>query len=115
VDFLRRSILPVGVRGPYGKETVEALVDTGFGGSFSLTPALIQRLGLRPYGSTVVRDAGGSVLIVPTYLVQVDWVGGPMRCEAVEAGIPNCLIGTLMLDGHILEVDFGAAKTVEVR
>lgn len=38
-----------------------------------------------------------------------------MLCTAFGSNLTECLIGTSLLDGRILEIDFGAAKRVEVR
>jgi predicted aspartyl protease len=115
VDVLRRALLPVTLRGPYGHLAVDAIIDTGFSGSLSLTPEAIRRLGLRPFGSTLVQDASGLVALADAYLVDLDWLEGPMRCEAVESRISHCLVGTQVLADRLLEIDFGPAKKVEVR
>jgi hypothetical protein len=38
-----------------------------------------------------------------------------LEAVATESRLAECLIGTAFLQGHVLEIDFGSAKSVEVR
>jgi predicted aspartyl protease len=108
-------MLAVALRGVLGAVSVEALVDTCFNGHLIVTPDIVSRLGLRYYGPVAGMQADGQVRVRRGYLVEVDWLAGPVRCVAVESNLPWCVVGTALLDGRRLEIDFGTAKTVEVR
>jgi clan AA aspartic protease len=115
VDWLNRPALTLVVRGPYGHETVTAYIDTGFAGSLALPGPLLARLGTKPTGQVPIRLANGRTSLAYAHWVQLDWVDGPRRCIALETALDDCLVGRTLLDGHRLEIDFGTAKTVEVR
>jgi clan AA aspartic protease len=115
VDHLRRALVPITLQGRYASSTVEAIVDTGFNGQLSVPDALMQRLGFLQYGIQQATFADGRSAVEKLYLVDVQWVGRPVRCIAGASQLPDCLIGTELLEGHTLTVDFGAAKSVEVR
>lgn len=115
VDFRRRPVVPVLLTGPIGQARVEALVDTGFGGALSLPTSVIRRLGLARHGPTLLMDPTGKVSVAQRYVAQIGWLPGTVSCLAVENNIDCCLIGTELLDGFCLQIDFGPAKRVEVR
>lgn len=115
VDWLNRPMQPLTVRGPYGHEQGEAMIDTGFTNSLTLPSSVVQRLGLRRESIAPSRLADGSVANAYTYWVDVDWVDGPRRCIVFEVDLPEWLIGRSLLDGYLLEIDFGTTKKVEVR
>lgn len=62
VDPLRRPVLDLLIRGPFGSQQIRAVLDTGF-----------------------------------------------------SSDLESCLVGAGLLDGRVLEIDFGAARRVEVR
>jgi hypothetical protein len=71
--------------------------------------ALILQPGLRPYGSVPVRFArGGGPGTV--YIGEVDRVNGRRRCQVAESNLPNCLLGTAMLDGCVLQPTWGRRR-----
>jgi len=115
VDFLNRALLTVTFRGPHRHETVDAVIDTGFNGFVSLSRGLAVRLGLKPQGLTTAQHADGRIHTMDTFIVEVNWFGRPQKCVAVDSDLPTCLLGTALLDGRVLEVDFGPAKSVQVR
>jgi predicted aspartyl protease len=115
VDPLRRAILSIVVRGPLGSRTIEAIVDTGFNGYLATTADMPAALGLLHYGPVPNQDASGGITVSRGFVAEVEWLEGPIRCLAVETGLPDCLIGTSLLDERILQIDFGSAKSVEVR
>jgi len=115
VDWVNRPWLPLVLAGPYGRATVQAMVDTGFSENLSLTPSVIRQLGLRPESVVAARLGDGSVGVIPSYRVEVEWVNGTIRCTAVAGDVPECLLGRGLLNGLVLAIDFGVAKTVEVR
>src|SRR5207248_417331 len=79
----RRPTLDLLLRGPFGSARVEAIIDTGFSNHLSVPDSLVARLGLSFYGSALVVDAGGHAQTVSGYIVEVEWVSGPVRCVAL--------------------------------
>jgi clan AA aspartic protease len=115
VDVLRRPVLSVRLYGLFGSQTVEALIDTGYNGALALPSHLVQRLGLPDFGNRLVQYADGRVAVEQTHVAELEWLGGRRRCRADATQLAECLIGTELLEGHALTIDFGTAKSVEVR
>jgi len=115
VDAAGRALLRLTVRGPLGSTAVEAVVDTGSTGALTLPPEVIARLGLPYFGPALARLADGRVTHTRTYVAEVEWVGGPRSCIADAAGLDVALVGTTLLDGRVLTIDFGETRSVEVR
>ena len=84
--------LPVVLRGPFGSTTVSAIVDTGFVSAISTPSSFAPRMGLlrRDVRPTLLAD--GSMSVVRIFL-----------------------IGVGLLRGHVLSVDYGATRSVEIR
>jgi len=115
VDLLRRPVVTLVLVGPYGTVRVEAIVDTGFNGHLAVPRDLVSRLGLLRYGPLSFHTAAGRAMVTQGYTIEVEWVSGRRRYVAAAVEIAECLIGTALLDGHVLEIDFGPAKSVEIR
>ena len=115
VDVIRRPVLPVTIHGTIGSHTSEAFLDTGFNGFLAVPATMALRIGLVQYGRAVTRFADGRAGVISTYDATNDWLGGRLRCQAVESQLDHPLIGTALLDGRVVVIDFGAAKSVEVR
>jgi len=115
VDVLNRPVVPVVLRGPFGHERVDAVIDTGFSGALSVPDSLILRLGLEHYGIGRIRLADNVLRPVPIYRGEVDWVGDRQGCQVLHSELETVLLGRALLDGHVLRVDFGPEKRVEVR
>jgi predicted aspartyl protease len=93
---------------------VEAFVDKGFNGHLAIPISLAQQLGLKVSGSTVGRVADGRMDWGPIYQVSLDWLDRVVTPQAVGSDLPHVLIGTALMDGGVLTIDF-PAKTVEIR
>jgi len=92
------------VRGPAGHEQeIEAVIDTGFDGALSLSPAYITALGL-PWcrrGRALLAD--GTESLFDIYEATVVWDGIPRRV-AVDAADIDPLVGMRLLDGYELTI-----------
>ena len=115
LDAFQRPRLQLRIRGPYGSTVFEAVVDTGFTGTLSLPPDVIQRLGLLRRNSRPMMAADGQVRVVATYAGEVAWGQGWMAVEVTAGFISEALIGAGLLRGSELRVDYGPARSVEVR
>jgi clan AA aspartic protease len=108
-------MVTIRVEGPYGAERLDALVDTGFDGFLSLPQSVIFRLGLKRAGSILVQSANGSVSSGDSYVASVGWLAGPRQCISIVSSIEMTSIGTRLLDGSLVELDFRSARKVEIR
>lgn len=115
VNSYHEATLTVAVRDTTGQEKqVEAILDTGFSGSLTLPPEVIQALGLpfRSRASAILAD--GSEAQFDIFAVTVIWDGRP-RNSLVEAAETDPLIGMGLLYGfniNIQAVD-GGKVTIE--
>lgn len=115
LDIYGRPRVWITLRGPFGIEQVEAIIDTGTTAAVSVSLALAQRLGLPRFNHKWVLGADGQVRQVTTYLADVRWVSGWEPAEALESGITEVLVGAGLLRGHELIVNYGPAQSVEIR
>ncbi len=111
----RDAVLQLQVRGPDGDESViEVLIDTGFDGWLSLPPADIASLGLpwRRRGRALVADGRESLFDI--YEAELFW-DGRWRRVAVDETEALPLVGTALLDGQELYIEFetGGAVTIQ--
>ena len=104
VSATYEAVMRLTVRGPQGQECeVEAVIDTGFDGSLSLSPRLVETLGLpwRRRGRAILAD--GTESIFDIYEATVLW-DGDFRRVAVDAAECTPLIGMTLLRGYKLTI-----------
>jgi len=113
VNDRREAIVEAWVGGPRQRARTPCVIDTGCSGALALPESLAADLGLRYAGSVRARLADGSIVVLPRYEAEIEWADGKraILASAVPAG--NALVGTALLDGRRLVVDY-AARTVEV-
>lgn len=95
----REATISLAVRGPAGVEQqIDAVVDTGFDGWFTLPPAMIALLGLqwRRRGRALLAD--GSECVFDIYEITVEWDGSLRRIVVDEASTAT-LVGMALLSG----------------
>lgn len=92
---------------------VQAVVDTGYTGSLSLSPSLIAELGLqwRSMGCGLLAD--GSEMLFDVYEAVLDWDGKRVIVLVAEADA-DPLIGMRLLRGHELKVQVRSAGEVTI-
>ncbi len=105
VNAEREAVVRVMVRGSRAEEEVEAIVDTGFSGLLTLSPALVARLGLPYRDRSRAILADGSEVVFAVHEAEVVWDGNP-RPIAVGVADTDPLLGTAMLDGYELTIRF---------
>jgi clan AA aspartic protease len=115
VTASRQAIIRLTVRGPEGQEQeIDAVIDTGFDGTLTLSPALIATLGLvwRRRGRALLAD--GSESLFDIYETIVIWDGEPRRIAVDEADI-DPLVGMFLLYGYelIVQVMEGGAVIIQ--
>lgn len=95
---------------------VDAIVDTGFGGSLMLTPEVVEALALpqTDVGTAVLAD--GSIVRLAVHEVIVVW-NEEERAVSAYVGEGDILIGMALLRGTIGTFDFfpGCISTIEPR
>jgi clan AA aspartic protease len=108
VDAGSRSLLEIPIARRRGGEykPVTAWIDTAFDGHLVFPHNLIRELALTELAETEAVLADGSRVSLNTYLCYVEWFGThtPLQVVANEGRFP--LLGTGLLDGHVLHVDF---------
>jgi clan AA aspartic protease len=88
------------VKGRQGREQeVEAVIDTGYTASLTLSPSLVQVLGLRWQTVDRVRLADGSICVFDVYEAKVIW-DGKVRQILVDEADADPLVGMRLLKGH---------------
>jgi clan AA aspartic protease len=115
VSANREATIRLLVRGPSGQEQeIEAVIDTGFNGFLTLSPAQITALALARLGRGRAILANGSEAIFDIYEATVIWDGQPLVVEA-DAADTDALIGMALLDGHELRIEVadGGSVTIE--
>jgi len=111
VNPFREPLVRLTLHGPEGQQQeVEAVVDTGFNGTLTLPPSIIEALGLpfRRQGRAVLAD--GSETLFRVFAGHVDWFGEQRRISVDEADTEP-LAGMTLLYGcdlHVQVIDGGA-------
>jgi clan AA aspartic protease len=93
------------VRGPGSQEQeIEAVIDTGFNGFLTLSPALVGRLGLPHIGQSRALLANGQEEILDLYEVTLLW-DGQWRTVETDAADTDALIGMSLLYRYSVYVE----------
>jgi predicted aspartyl protease len=104
VTASRQAIIRLTVRGPEGQvQAIDAVIDTGFDGTLTLSPALIATLGLVWHRRGRVLLADGSASLFEIYETIGICDGEPRRITVDEADI-DPLVGMFLLYGYELIV-----------
>jgi clan AA aspartic protease len=102
------------VRGSGGSELdVEAVIDSGFTGSFTLPVAVIAALGLAHQSGGRAVLADGSVQQLDIYAAEIEW-DGSWRSVMVAAVGDEALVGMRLLAGHELRIAVVPGGAVEI-
>ncbi len=115
VNALHEATIRLPIKAANGRgQEIEAVLDTGFSGSLTLPPSLINALGLpfRSRGIAVLAD--GNEAQFDIYAVVVVW-DGQSRSILVEAADTDPLIGMSLLYGHDIHIQAvdGGRVTIE--
>jgi len=111
----REAAIRLTVAGPGGHELeVEAIIDTGFDGWFTLPPSLIASLGLQWRRRSRALLADGSDSVFDIYEGTVVWDGRRRRVPLHEASAAP-LVGMALLDGYELNVEVRNGGIVTIK
>jgi len=111
------AVMPITVQGPSGRvRTIDAVLDTGFGGFLTLPPLLIADLDLPFVGLGNATLGDGSEVSFPFHDVAVLW-DGEQRFGFADAADTTPLVGMRLLEGHDLHIEVvdGGRATIERR
>jgi clan AA aspartic protease len=93
------------VRGSGGQEQeIEAVIDTGFNGFLTLSPALVGQLGLPHIGQSRVLLANGQEELLDLYEVTLLW-DGQWRTVETDAADMDALVGMSLLYRYSVYVE----------
>ena len=105
VNEAYEAIVPFTLQGPSGHtRDIEAVIDTGYTGFLTLTPALVTELRLRYRNRDIAILADGSEAIFDVYGVTVLWDGDNRQVDAYMSDATP-LVGMRLLHGHNLNID----------
>ena len=108
VDRAGRALVDISLRRTPSEQpsAVAIWIDTVFTGELVLSRRQIEKLGLVQSSAVSAGLADGKQVILETFSCVVDWFGEQRQVEAVESEGLYALLGTGLLDGHKLEIDY---------
>jgi clan AA aspartic protease len=93
------------VRGSGGQELeIEAVIDTGFNGFLTLSPTLVEQLGLLHIGQSRALLANGQEGLLDLYEVTLQW-DGQWRTVETDAADTDALVGMSLLYRYSVYVE----------
>lgn len=99
-----RAIVEIAVAG----RTFDAVIDTGFDGGVSLPDSLALILNLPVLSHARYQLGDGSIVVVPIHEAAIELGGVDHSVEAVFSTADEVLLGTLLLKGYRLVIDYPA-------
>jgi len=111
------ALMPVLFRWPGRPDlSIEFVVDTGFTGFLTLPAAAVAALGLTFLEDTPASLANDQIVSLAVHVATILWNGSERLMRVIAAG-RRPLLGTALLDGTYLGVDFtdGGEVTITAR
>jgi clan AA aspartic protease len=93
-------------------ETFDCLIDTGFNGGLVLPRSEAARLNLTILGRVPIIGVGRAKLIADIAELEVEWLGGKRAIEVIITDGDESLLGTELLDGTQLLVNYIAYTVI---
>jgi clan AA aspartic protease len=94
-------------------ELIECLIDTGFNGALVLPRAEAMHLSLTVLGRVPIIGVGRARMVADIAELEIEWLGQNRSVEVIISDGDDSLLGTELLDGSRLVVDY-VAYTVTV-
>lgn len=115
VDDQLRALLrvPISASRDGARTELVAWIDTAFNGGLAIPRKQVDELKLSKQSSAEAILADGRSVELETFACFFDWFGNTFETQIAASDGDYPLLGTLLLDGHRLEINY-AAKTVEV-
>jgi clan AA aspartic protease len=92
---------------------IDFVVDTGFNDYLTLPPQAISAMNLPLYSSVSVRLADNSESLLPIHIATILWDGEEKAVPVLATGLKP-LLGTSLLQGFRLEIDFDVNGLVSI-
>ncbi len=109
VDEQLRALISVCVAARGGEpQEILVWIDTAFNGSLVIPQAKVDELQLTIESSAEAILANGSKVELETYGCAIEWFGQTFDTQIVTNDGEYGLIGTMLLAGHKLEIDYSA-------
>jgi clan AA aspartic protease len=89
------------------------IIDTGFSGALTLPVPVVMALELPFERQIVVSLADDSIVSINAHVATILWNGRERAVEVLATGA-RPLLGTLLLDGHALSIEFREGGAVAV-
>jgi clan AA aspartic protease len=105
VNSAREAIVEVRLD---GGPVIECVIDTGFNGTLVLPRTLADQLNLNVLGRASFETVGGSLVAADLVEVRINWLSSRVDVEAIVVNSEDALIGTALLDGTNLAIDYVA-------
>ena len=113
-DKLRALVrVPVSASSDGKREEIDVWIDTAFNGTLVLPRKQIAASGLVKASSAEAILADGHSVELETFACFFDWFGKSYETQVVANDGDYPLLGTMLLDGHRLNIDY-QANTVEL-
>jgi clan AA aspartic protease len=113
-DRLRALVkIPVSASARGDRTELLAWIDTAFNGGLAIPQTQITKLGLVNESSVEAVLADGNLVQLETFACFFDWFDNSFETQIVASDGEYPLLGTMLLDGHRLHVDY-QARTVEI-
>lgn len=113
-DKLRALVrVPVSASSDGRRMDMVMWIDTAFNGGLVVPRKQIAKLGMVKESSAEAILADGHSVQLETFACFFDWFGNSCETQIVANDGEYPLLGTMLLDGHRLEIDY-EAKTVEL-
>jgi clan AA aspartic protease len=97
----------VGVR-LEGAAVIDCVIDTGFNGALALPRYLAEKFQLSVIGRASFETVGGVMMTADLAEISIMWLSNRVAVEAILVNSDDALIGTALLDGTNLTIDYVA-------
>lgn len=115
VDEESRALIRIPVSASRGGNRTDVIVwiDTAFNGGLAVPRKYIAALALPKQSTAEAILADGRTVELETFACFLDWFGNTYETQIAASDGEYALLGTMLLDGHQLAIDY-VAKTVEL-
>lgn len=115
VDDGLRALLrvPVSATRDGNRADIVVWIDTAFNGGLAIPRKQVAELGLVQESSAEAILADGRCVELETFACFIDWFGHCYETQITASDGEYALLGTMLLDGHRLDINYGA-KTVDL-
>lgn len=102
LDELDRACLTLDI----GQGPLDFEIDTGFHGTLVIGEELFEAAAAAPVGPVEADLAGDQRCVFDSYQLDFVWLGQPVRVQILVGPGKQCLLGTVLLAPHRLEIDY---------